>query len=108
MPSIPHRTWTRDYPGCSREEILQEPEWQTARSHRIGFRDRENRAVGLTHIGDESKEDREFWEQARQKAEELKDELGRGQLLSVRDFMTKQEVYIIPLVKLALHMPTRP
>lgn len=92
MPYVPYRTWTTGHPGCSKEEILEEPEWQTARGHRIGFQDRESRAAGLTNIGDESKEDREFWEQARKKAEELKEELGKGKLLTVRDFMTKQEV----------------
>lgn len=97
MPSIPHQTWTKGHPGSSKEEIREEPEWKAVRSHRIGFRDREDRVAGLTHVGDESKEDREFWERARQKAEELEDELGKGTLLSVRDFMTKQEVYIIPL-----------
>lgn len=95
MASVPHLTWTRGHPGSSKEEILEEPEWQTARGNRIGFRDRENRAAGLTNIGDETKEDREFWEQARKKAEELKAELGQGKLLTVRDFMTKQEVCAI-------------
>lgn len=103
MGSIPHHTWTRDHPGSTKEEILEEPEWQTARGHRIGFRDRESRAAGLTSIGDESREDREFWEQARKKAEQLKEELGKGKLMTVRDFMTKQEVSTTPLVSIYIH-----
>ncbi|KAK2763124.1 hypothetical protein FQN54_009759 [Arachnomyces sp. PD_36] len=93
MSTIPHHTWRSDHPGSTKQEILEEPEWHSARAHRIGFRDRENRVAGLTHVGDERKEDQEFWEQAQKKAQELKDELGKGELLSVRDFMTKQEDY---------------
>lgn len=101
MP-VPHYTRPlTDHPGSSKTEILNEPDWPTALSHRIGVRDHSDRYPGLTNRGDEyddgleDDEQRKFLDQARREAEELSTALREHDLLSVRDFMNKQEDYFI-------------
>lgn len=102
MTPPPHDTQpSKSHPGSSGDDILNEPDWHKTYAHRIGFRDRHDRQPGLTHHGDEwdTEEKRRFLIQGKKEAEDLVKELGEHELLSVRDFMTKQEV-----CHLALHV----
>ncbi|EIT81664.1 sulfite oxidase, molybdopterin-binding component [Aspergillus oryzae 100-8] len=75
-------------PGASYLEILNEPDWTRTHSHRVGTRDRDARYIGLTHGGDEIPYDLE--EVAEEKLNELRQKVERGELVTVRDIMTKQ------------------
>ncbi|OAX79705.1 hypothetical protein ACJ72_05973 [Emergomyces africanus] len=87
-----HHTRPRYHPGSSKKEIEEEPDWQTAGLHRIGLRNGENYIPGLTHRGDEwLKQELEYEEHAINVEDELKRSLERGDLITVRDVMTKQE-----------------
>jgi hypothetical protein len=92
MPAIPLYTKAPQHPSSSEHEILNEPDWAKAHSHRIGFRDRENRYPGFTHHGDEWKREAEFEEDAIQREGELRAKIAERALLTVRDFMQLQEV----------------
>lgn len=107
MAPQPHYTQpSRSHPGSSADDILNEPDWLKTYAHRIGFRDRNDRHPGLTHHGDEwdTQEKRTFSTQAKKEAEDLDKELGEHDLLSVRDFMTKQEVRHLVLHVLDLQL----
>lgn len=39
--------------GASALGILNEPDWTRTHSHRVGFRGRDARFMGFTHVGDE-------------------------------------------------------
>lgn len=71
-----------------------EPDWINTHNHRIGFRDRDDRYPGYTHIGDDwaKEQDRQFLAQAKEGADELNQELQEHNLINIRDYMTKQEV----------------
>ncbi|OJD14182.1 hypothetical protein AJ78_05446 [Emergomyces pasteurianus Ep9510] len=87
-----HHTRPRYHAGATKREIEEEPDWQTAGLHRIGLRNGENNVPGLTHKGDELlKEELEYEEHAIQVEGQLKKALERGDLITVRDVMTKQE-----------------
>ncbi|PGH34323.1 nitrate reductase (NADH) [[Emmonsia] crescens] len=87
-----HHTHPRYHPGSTRKEIEEEPDWRTAGLHRIGLRNGENNFPGLTHRGDEwLKEELEYEQHAIKTEAELKQSLKRGDLITVRDVMTKQE-----------------
>lgn len=91
----PHQTWAdRSHGGSSKEEIRGEPDWVRTHNHRIGFRDKDDRQPGLTHVGDEwnTEQQRQFLALANQEADELSTELKGKKLINVREFMTKQEV----------------
>ncbi|RMZ37292.1 hypothetical protein AFCA_004374 [Aspergillus flavus] len=75
-------------PGASYLEILNEPDWTRTHSHRVGTRNRDARYIGLTHGGDEIPYDLE--EVAEEKLHELRQKVERGELVTVRDIMTKQ------------------
>lgn len=95
MVTTPHYTRpNRSHAGSSLEEIKNEPDWTTTHKYRIGFRDRNDRHTGHTHIGDEciTPEERDLLAQAKNEAEKLEEELGEQDLINVREFMTKQEV----------------
>lgn len=77
-------------PGASKKDIFNEPEWTKTHSHRVGLRDSDDRFPGLTHIGDDWRF--EIEEEAEEKIEELKEKAAGGKLLTVRDFIAKQEV----------------
>lgn len=99
MPQLPHYTRPRDHPGSSETDILEEPDWVQALSHHVGVLDKSDRLPGLTTGGDETpyvdEEHRKFLEQAGIEAEELEKALKARDLVSVRDFMTKQEDYYL-------------
>lgn len=97
MATTPHHTRpNRSHAGSSVEEIRNEPDWTTTHKYRIGFRDRNDRHTGYTHAGDDTitSEMQDFLAQAREEAEELEGELGKKELINVREFMTKQEASI--------------
>lgn len=94
MPPVPYRTYVRDHPGSSKEEIENEPDWSTARHH-IGYRDRHDRVPGLVHSGDDSdSEDSQesFLKEAQEESNELKHELQTHKLINFREAKEKQEV----------------
>ncbi|CAI7566087.1 unnamed protein product [Penicillium palitans] len=100
MTATPHYTRpTRIHGGSSRDDVLNEPDWAITHSHRIGFRDRDDRHPAYTHIGDDwdPEQEREFLAQAKQEAEELSKKLGEHDLITVRDYMNKQENYHLRL-----------
>lgn len=76
--------------GASKKDIFNEPHWTKTHSHRVGLRDGDDRFPGLTHTGDDWRF--EIQEEAEEKIEELKEKAARGKLLTVRDFIAKQEV----------------
>ncbi|KAF9884796.1 hypothetical protein FE257_001212 [Aspergillus nanangensis] len=74
---------------ATRHDIFNEPDWTRTHNHRIGLRDREDRFPGLTNEPYDSRYSLEH--ESEQKIAELRAKHDRGELLSVRDFMTKQE-----------------
>lgn len=97
MPAKVHYTRPNtSHGGSSEGDIRHEPDWSQTHDHRIGFRDRNDRHPGLTHQGDEwdSEQEQEFLAQAKKEADELGQELGKHDLVNVREFMTKQEVCV--------------
>lgn len=95
MAATPHYTHpTRNHGGSSKDDVLNEPDWAMTHRHRIGFRDRDDRRPAYTHTGDDwdLEQEREFLAQAKQESEELNKKLGEHDLISVRDYMDKQEV----------------
>lgn len=100
MAATPHYTRPdRSHGGSSKDDIQNETDWAKTHNHRIGFRDRNDRHPGYTHIGDEwnTEQERQFLVQAKNQANELKAELEGDDLTNVRDFMTKHEVCIVIL-----------
>ncbi len=92
---IPHHTHPdRSHAGSSKEEIQNEPDWVHTHNHRIGFRDKDDRHPGLTHVGDEchTEKQRQFLDQAKKEAAELRRQITNKELINIREFMEKQEV----------------
>lgn len=89
----------RSFMGSSKDDIQDEPDWSNTHNNRIGFRDRNERHPGFTHIGDEwnKEEERQFLAEAKNEADELQKELGNRNLINVRMFMNKQQVDILVL-----------
>jgi nitrate reductase (NAD(P)H) len=77
-------------PGASELEILNEPDWTQTHSHRVGRRGRDARLMGLTHGGDERPP--EPTDVKSEKISELRQKAERGELITVRDVMTRQKV----------------
>lgn len=93
----PHYTLPdRSHGGSTKEEIQDEPDWEQTHSHRIGFRDENDRHPGLTHVGDEwhTEQQRQFLARADEEAQELRTDLKNKKLINIREFMTKQEVIL--------------
>lgn len=81
-------------------DILNEPDWSRTHSHHIGTRSRDARHIGLTHPGD----DRPYYEEdlegiAGERLDELRGKVGRGELVSVRDVLTRQMVRCSPMYR---------
>ncbi|KAL4887579.1 hypothetical protein BJY04DRAFT_212609 [Aspergillus karnatakaensis] len=76
-------------PPSTTAEIFSEPDWTKTHSHRVGLRSRDDRFPGLTHPGDDWRFVLE--DEAEQKIAELKAKVDRGELLTVRDFLEKQQ-----------------
>ncbi|KAL3448342.1 hypothetical protein BJX65DRAFT_317526 [Aspergillus insuetus] len=81
MPSKP--------PRPSQPALFTEPDWTKTHSHRVGLRSRDDRFPGLTHPGDDWRFALE--EEAEEKIRELQEKVDKGELLTVRDFLAKQE-----------------
>lgn len=79
-----------DVQAATDQEIFNEPEWAETHGHRVGLRDQNDRFPGLTHGDDEWRY--EIEKEAEAKLDELKDLVVKGNLVTVRDFMNKQEV----------------
>lgn len=77
-------------PIATDQDIFNEPDWTATHSHRVGLRDHDDRFPGLTHAGDDWRFELE--KESEEKIQELQAKRDRGELLSVRDFMSKQEV----------------
>lgn len=94
MESVHYTRPNRSHNGSSEADIQSESNWSKTHNHRIGFRDRNGRPPGYTHIGDEwnTEDEREFLAQAREKATELNLELKGHDLINIRELMAKQEV----------------
>ncbi|GAB1214071.1 hypothetical protein ATERTT37_003229 [Aspergillus terreus] len=76
-------------PIATDQDIFNEPDWTATHSHRVGLRDHDDRFPGLTHAGDDWRFELE--KESEEKIQELQAKRDRGELLSVRDFMSKQE-----------------
>lgn len=79
-----------DRRGATPQDIFNEPEWSQTHSHRVGLRDKNDRFPGITHAGDDWRF--EIEQEAEAKMGELREMVSKGSLLTVRDFMNKQEV----------------
>lgn len=79
-----------DRTGATDMDIFNEPDWARTHGHRVGMRDRNDRYPGMTHSGDDWRY--EIEQEAAEKIEELRQLAADGNLLTVRDFMNKQEV----------------
>jgi hypothetical protein len=93
--ATPHYTRPmRSHAGASEEDVLNEPDWVITHNHRIGFRNRDNRHPAYTHVGDDwgPEQEQEFLAQAKKEADELNKKLVEHDLITVRDYMDKQEV----------------
>lgn len=79
-------------PPSSTLEILNEPDWARTHSHRVGTRSRDARHIGLTHSGDDRHHDyqEDLEGIAGAKLDELRGKVRHGELVSVRDVLTKQ------------------
>ncbi|KAF2089605.1 hypothetical protein K490DRAFT_37273 [Saccharata proteae CBS 121410] len=93
MPhDIPWAVHAQNHPGSSAKDIANEPDWTSAHSHRIGFRNHQDRIPGITHRNDDY--DEEVLE-ARREFQELKDEVKRGDLINFRDVMKHEKDFHI-------------
>lgn len=81
-----------DRRGATPQDISNEPDWTKTHSHRVGLRDQNDRFPGMTHTGDDWRF--EIEQEAEEKMGELREMAAKGNLLTVRDFMNKQEVGI--------------
>ncbi|KAF7713010.1 Uncharacterized protein PECH_007246 [Penicillium ucsense] len=91
-----YTTPNRTHGGSTQDEIQKEPDWANANHNRIGFRDTHDRQFGYTHAGDDSwdeEEHREFLAWAKKESEQLGQEIHDHELVTVREFMAKQEDY---------------
>lgn len=84
----------RHLAGASDLEILEEPDWCATHSHRVGIRGHDGRFMGVTHPGDEWKEELE--QLAHEKFDKLRQKVKRGELVTVRDIMGGQQVSTRP------------
>lgn len=76
--------------GATDDDIFHEPDWTKTHSHRIGLYNRDDRFPGLTHDGDDSRFELE--EEAEEKIAQLRAKAEKGELLTVRDYLAKQQV----------------
>lgn len=81
------------FAGASDLDILEEPDWAQTAGHRVGTRGRDLRFMGVTHAGDEWYEELEH--AAQEKFNELREKVKRGELVTVRDMMAKQQVCLV-------------
>lgn len=89
-----HTRPNRSHPGSSVHDIENEPNWTSSYKSHIGFRSKDGRRFGFTHVDDDpaSSEDLGFVTLADEKAQNLKREIEAKELIGVRGFMEQQEV----------------
>ncbi|KAF2124682.1 hypothetical protein P153DRAFT_301773 [Dothidotthia symphoricarpi CBS 119687] len=92
MPPIPWRVSITNHPGSSRDEISQEPDWDTVHGHghRIGYRNQHDRMPGITHACDERTDD-EFTEEAKKAYAQLVQRAKEGDLVNFRDIIENEK-----------------
>lgn len=78
------------HPGCTWDEILNEPNWVESRPHRPGYRDPYGRNAGSTRAADWFPEPAERLE-ALEKIRELEARAKRGELPNFREIVNEQK-----------------
>ncbi|KAL2193938.1 hypothetical protein P885DRAFT_44141 [Corynascus similis CBS 632.67] len=84
---VPWKVQVRDHPGSSEQDIKNEPDWVKLHAHAIGFKNRDDRRPGLTHVQEREEEierSRRMWEDLRRRETE-------GDLVNFRDLILNQE-----------------
>jgi nitrate reductase (NAD(P)H) len=89
MPPIPWRVQVAEHPGSSREEIDQEPDWNSGdrHEHRIGYRNRFDRKPGMIHEYDEQHGQDHFVDEVRENYEKILGRARKGDLVNFRDIV---------------------
>ncbi|RDL32678.1 Uncharacterized protein BP5553_09134 [Venustampulla echinocandica] len=91
MSTTIHPITIIDHPGSSQADIENEPNWGDGRHHKIGYRNRQDRVVGLTHRGDEKQDVGDFDREALKDLALLHDRVRKGDLVNFRDAITQQK-----------------
>ncbi|KAF2758588.1 hypothetical protein EJ05DRAFT_452115 [Pseudovirgaria hyperparasitica] len=89
MPPIPWKVKVTVHPGSSQDDIANEPDWQKGHQHRIGFRNRQDRRPGITHVYDGAHD--EAVEDAVKDYQNLLDREKKGHLVNFRDLIESQK-----------------
>ena len=90
MPTV---SKVSQHPGSSAEDIADEPEWTSKHSHRVGYRNEDERLPGLTHEGDSREDDVDDYEdEAIERYKELRERVRKGDLVNFQDVMKSQPV----------------
>lgn len=82
-----------DSDSATPPDVTNERDWASTHNHMIGLRNQYGRFPGLTHPGDDWRY--EIEKEAEAKWDELVEMVAEGNLVTVRDFMTKQEVGVL-------------
>lgn len=96
MPHRKHHVKVKHHPGSSAREIANEPDWSGAHSHRVGFRNRDDRAPGLTadehqRADEDEKGHAEAAARARAQLDTLGEERAEGRLVNFREIVERQD-----------------
>lgn len=78
------------HPGATIEEIQDEPDWEAGHSHRVGFKNRQNRRPGFVSSGpDDENEivDEQLIREAREKFELVRGKAREGKFVNFRDIV---------------------
>ncbi|BGP28286.1 hypothetical protein JCM10296v2_000018 [Rhodotorula toruloides] len=96
-----HRVVVKGHPGSSAQEIEDEPDWSGGHQHRVGFRNRDDRAPGLAlgssieidEAGQAQEQERHAEDVAHVKAqlETLGEERSEGRLVTFREIVERQD-----------------
>jgi nitrate reductase (NAD(P)H) len=87
MPQhIPWNISVKGHPGSSEQAIKEEPDWVQLQAHAIGFKNKEGRRAGLTHVRDHD----EAIEAARKLRADLHQRMDTGDLVNFRDVIQNQ------------------
>ncbi|BGP04219.1 hypothetical protein JCM10049v2_000017 [Rhodotorula toruloides] len=91
-----HRVVVNAHPGSSAQEIEDEPDWSGGHQHRVGFRNRDDRAPGLApgssiDIDETEHEHEQDVARAKAQLETLREERSEGRLVNFREVVERQE-----------------
>jgi nitrate reductase (NAD(P)H) len=82
----------KTHPGSSAQEIADEPDWTGGHQHRVGFRNRDDRAPGLAGgAGETLDRHTQDVEQAREDLSALDRQRKEGHLINFREAIERQE-----------------